>query len=300
MLQQQADALDREVHRLFQDSMQRAHSPQDLAQKVKLLRKLKAGMEHVGRTVKAEATTVLATILSLVAPGGQTTKRAQDCREVGEKRKAKKLAGQRVVPALCCPDTCAQQGPSAAMEIAQHKGREGVTNVWNRSSSMRGVVSDLFAKNGSQQHAKARIATASPDPFADENSAGKGRSVPGQQQAGGGSSSLTQVAPTGPYGAPATLLGHKQPAASPYGGSAVGQQPALTSICAICTAASQFTAHAPPAQINTPMRLPLRPPAGQSADHFQAQDILHHFLQQQQRRQRGGGRGVGTVLETCL
>jgi hypothetical protein len=119
--QQQVDALDKEVHRLFQDSMQQAHSPQDLAQKVKLLRKLKAGMEHFGRTVKAEAITVPATIPSLVAPSGQTTKRAQDCREVGEKRKAKKLAGQRMVPALYRPDTCTQQGPSAPMEIAQHK-----------------------------------------------------------------------------------------------------------------------------------------------------------------------------------
>jgi hypothetical protein len=169
------------------------------------------------------------------------------------------------------------------MEIAQHKGKECVANVWNRNSRIRGVMSNLCAKNGSQQHAKARIATATPDPFADENSAVKGRSVPGQQQAGGGSSNLTQVAPLGPYGAPATLLGHKQRAASPCSGPAVGQQPALTSICAIRTAAPQFTAHAPPAQINTPMRLPLRPPAGQSADHFQAQDILHHFLQQ--RRQ---------------
>jgi hypothetical protein len=65
---QQADAVDKEVHRLFQDSMQRAHSPQDLAQKVKLLRKLKAGMGHVGRTVKAEATTVPATVPSLGRP----------------------------------------------------------------------------------------------------------------------------------------------------------------------------------------------------------------------------------------
>jgi hypothetical protein len=52
--------------------------------------------------------------------------------------------------------------------------------VWNRNSSMRGVVSDLCAKSGSQQHAQARIATATPDPFADENSAGNGRFVPGQ------------------------------------------------------------------------------------------------------------------------
>jgi hypothetical protein len=220
---------------------------------------------------------------------------------------------QRRLPASawCQPSTdltalaCAQQGPSAPMEIARYKGKEGVTNVWNRNNSMRCVVSDLCAKKGSQQHAKARIATAIPDPFADENSVGKGRSVPGQQQAGGGSSNLTQVAPLGPNGASATLLGHKQPAASPYGGPAAGQQPALTSFRAICTAACQFTAHAPPAQINSPMRLPLGPPAGQSADHFQAQDILHHFLQQrqqqQQRRQWGGGsEGVGTVLETCL
>jgi hypothetical protein len=253
---------------------------------VKLLCKLKAGMEHVGRTVKAEAITVPATIPSLEAPSGQTTKRAQDCREVGEKRKAKKLAGQRMVPALYRPDTYTQQGPSAPMEIVQHKRKEGVTNVWNRNSSMRGFLSDLCAKKGSQQHAQARIATATRDPFADENSAGKGRSVPGQQKAGGGCINLTQVAPLGPYGAPATLLGHKQPAASPYGGPAVGQKPALTSVCAIRTAASQCSAHAPPAQINTPIRLPLRPPAGQSADHFQPHDILHHFLQQRQQQWR--------------
>jgi hypothetical protein len=241
-------------------------------------------MEQIGRTVKAEAITLLATVPSLVAPSGQTTKRAQVCREVGEKRKAKKLAGQRVVPALYRPDACAQQGPSAPMEIARHKGKEGVTIVWNRSSSMCGVVSDLCARNGSQQHAKDRIATATPDPFADEKAAGKGRSVPGQQQAGGGSSNHTQVAPLGPYGVPATLLGHKQRAASPYGGPAVGQQPTLTSICAMRTAASQITPHAPPAQISTPMRLPLRHPAGQSAD--QAPDILHHFLKQRQQQQQ--------------
>jgi hypothetical protein len=96
---------------------------------VQLLRKVKAGVWHVVRTVKAEATTELATVPSLVAPSWQTTKRPQDCREVSEKRKAKKLAGQRVVPALYRPDASVQQGPSAPMEIAQHKGKEGVTNV---------------------------------------------------------------------------------------------------------------------------------------------------------------------------
>jgi hypothetical protein len=112
------------VHSLFQASLQLALSPKDPAQQVKLLRKLKAGMEHTGRTVKAEATTVPATVPSLVAPSGQTTKRAQDCREVNNKRRAMKLPGQRVVAALCRPDACTEQGPSAPMEIALHKGKE--------------------------------------------------------------------------------------------------------------------------------------------------------------------------------
>jgi hypothetical protein len=175
-------------------------------------------MQQVVRTFKAEATTVLVTVPSLVAPSGQTTRRAQDCREVSEKRKAKKLAGQRVVPALNRPDASVQQGPSAQMEIAQHKGKEGVTNVWNRNSSLRSAVSDVCAKKGSQQHAKTWIATAIADSFADENSAGKGRSMSGQQHAGGSSSNLSQVTLLGLYGAPATtLLVHTQLPASPYG-----------------------------------------------------------------------------------
>jgi hypothetical protein len=75
------------------------------------------------------------------------------------------------------------------MEIAQRKGREGVTNVWNRNSSLRGVVSTLCAMKGSQEH--AMVGTASADSFADENSAGKRRSVTGQQHTGGGSMNLT-------------------------------------------------------------------------------------------------------------
>jgi hypothetical protein len=65
------------------------------------------------------------------------------------------------------------------MEIAQHKGKEGVTNVWNRNSSVRGVVADLCANKGSREHkAKAGKVTAA-DWFADENSAGTGQPVPG-------------------------------------------------------------------------------------------------------------------------
>jgi hypothetical protein len=60
--QQRADALSKEVHSLFQASLQLALSPQDPAQQVQLLRKLKAGMEHTVHTVKAEATTVPATV----------------------------------------------------------------------------------------------------------------------------------------------------------------------------------------------------------------------------------------------
>jgi hypothetical protein len=171
------------------------------------------------------------------------------------------------------------------MEIAQHKAKEGVTKCMESQQQLRGVVSDLCEKKRSQQHAKAGIATATADSFADENSAGKDRSVPGQKHAVGGSSNLMQVAPLGLDGAPATiLLGHTQLPASPYCGAAAGQQLALTSICAIRTAASQFAAHALPAQISIPMRLPLRPPARQSADPIQAQEIMHHFQQQQQQR----------------
>jgi hypothetical protein len=61
-LPQQADALGKEVHSLVQASLQLAHSPQDLAIQVQLLRKVKASMQHVVRTAKAEATTVLATV----------------------------------------------------------------------------------------------------------------------------------------------------------------------------------------------------------------------------------------------
>jgi hypothetical protein len=86
------------------------------------------------------------------------------------------------------------------------------------------IVSDFCAKEGNQQHTKARIATATADSFADENSTCKGRSVPVQQHASGGNSNLMQVAPLGLYGAPATtLLGHTQLPASPYCGAAAGQ-----------------------------------------------------------------------------
>jgi hypothetical protein len=119
--QQQADALCREVNSLFQASLQLALSPQDPAQQVLLLRKLSAGMQRTGRTVKAEANTVPATVPSHVAPSGQTIKLAQDCREVNEKRKAKKLAGQRVVAALCRPDAGSQPG-SAQQPQQQFEG----------------------------------------------------------------------------------------------------------------------------------------------------------------------------------
>jgi hypothetical protein len=74
--QERADALCKEVHSLFEASLQLALMPHDPAQQVKRLRNLKAGLLHTGRTVKAEATTVPATVPSLVAPSGQTTKRA--------------------------------------------------------------------------------------------------------------------------------------------------------------------------------------------------------------------------------
>jgi hypothetical protein len=122
-LQQRADALGKEMHSLFQASLQLTLSPQDPAQQVLLLRKLKAGMENTLRTVQAEATKVPATVPSLVAPSRQTTKRVHDCSEANEKRKAKRHAGQRVVAALCRPDagsqpSSAQEEPSAPMEIA--------------------------------------------------------------------------------------------------------------------------------------------------------------------------------------
>jgi hypothetical protein len=65
---QQADALCKEVHSLFQASLQLALSPQGPAQQVQLLHKLKAGLEHTGRTVKAEVTKVPAAVPSLGGP----------------------------------------------------------------------------------------------------------------------------------------------------------------------------------------------------------------------------------------
>jgi hypothetical protein len=73
---QRADALYKKMHKLFQVILQLSLSPQAPAKQVQLLRKLKAGMEQTGRTVQADATTVPATVPSLVAPIGQTMKRA--------------------------------------------------------------------------------------------------------------------------------------------------------------------------------------------------------------------------------
>jgi hypothetical protein len=200
-------------------------------------------MEHTGRTVKAEVTTVQATVPPLVAPSGQRTKLAPVCREVNKKQKATMLSGQRAVAALCRPEACTQRGPSAPIEIAQHKGKECVTNAWNRNSTLRkrcrGVVSNLCANKGSQEHAKAGIVTASADSLADEKSAGKGRSMPGQQHVGGGSIQLTWLAALGLHGEPArTLLGDTQLVQSPHCGAAAGEQVAVASICAMCSAAS--------------------------------------------------------------
>jgi hypothetical protein len=65
-------------------------------------------------------------------------------------------------------------------------GKGGVTNVWNRNSSSRSVVSDsAHGMAASNMPGQTGTATATAD------SAGKGRSVPGQQHAGGLSSNLT-------------------------------------------------------------------------------------------------------------
>jgi hypothetical protein len=58
---------------------------------------------------------------------------------------------------------------------AQHEGKKGVTNVWNCNSSLHGVLPNLCARKGCQQHAKAGTATATAVSLEDEYPMGNTR-----------------------------------------------------------------------------------------------------------------------------
>jgi hypothetical protein len=193
------------VQRSAQDfsGLQLAPSPQDPAQHMQLLRKLKAGMEHAGRTVKANATTVPATFPSLVAPTWQT--RSMHKTAVRSMRSGR----QRSLPASAWWERCTDQALDhcqAQQHSQAHQHIKGLQHRFilrsiraRRVSQMCGTataVCALLCLISVQGKAASNMLRPDRDcysalTYADENSAGKGRSAPGQQHAGGGSRGVT-------------------------------------------------------------------------------------------------------------